>query len=200
MKIHPGFRKRLRFFIFFFWAHPLSCGVLRTPPQDRGPGFAGFRFAPFPPLRQPSGCHAPGTRLSNRTAPPLQSLARAKNGIPAVFRLQVFAKQKPGKSIHAGIPAGPAAPAIAIWPWEFGAKPQTPKTKTLKRFGSASVAPASCRRPSGAIRPSRRPCPFFPRENKYRSAQGRLVTGALPEVLILWRVPYNKTPEPPNGF
>jgi hypothetical protein len=27
----------------------------------------------------------------------------------------------------------------AIWPWEFGALPQTPKTKTLKRFGSASL-------------------------------------------------------------
>jgi hypothetical protein len=77
-------------------AHPATCVA--------GPGFPGFRFAPFPS----------GPGLSHRTAPPLHSLARAKNGIPAVFRLQVFAKQKPGKSIHAGIHTGPATPAIAI--------------------------------------------------------------------------------------
>jgi hypothetical protein len=33
----------------------------------------------------------------------------------------------------------------AIWPWEFGASPQTPKTKTLKRFGSASLPFLRCK-------------------------------------------------------
>jgi hypothetical protein len=43
---------------------------------------------------------------SHRYSGILAAALRAQPGIPAVFRLQVFASQKLRKSIHAGLPAG----------------------------------------------------------------------------------------------
>jgi hypothetical protein len=67
---------------------------------------------------------------------PLQSLALPKNGIHAVFRLQVFASQKPGESIHAGIPAG-------FGPESLG---QSPKLRKPKRYAFWFGVPAAALR------------------------------------------------------
>jgi hypothetical protein len=84
--------------MLYFWAHP--------PPASR----AADRAIRYNSSTPPKGaCAILATPFGGSAVFPLLSLARTKNGILAVFRLQVFASQKPGISIHAGLPAGDEA-------------------------------------------------------------------------------------------